>query len=88
MHAGRIRVPGARGPAYITRWGGGGKGRKYFREETTPTNKITDQQIYTWNGMNLEKVKSYKHLGVWFLQITCSEIKVPFLICQFTFKVE
>ena len=28
--------------------------------------KDTDPQTYTWNGMDLEKVKSYKYLGMWF----------------------
>ena len=26
----------------------------------------TNPQVYSWNGVTLEKVKSYKYLGIWF----------------------
>ena len=28
--------------------------------------KDTNPQTYTFNGMNLQKVKSYKYLAIWF----------------------
>ena len=46
--------------------------RQWKLEVNTEKTKIsvfgkdTDPQTYTLNGMDLEKVKSYKYLGVWF----------------------